>query len=73
MATEQAKTKNVLLTFIDNNLKRKNRLIFNRIWPTFKLKPGGAQFALDDHGAESANIDGIEPKNIFFDNFLAKF
>src|ERR1700677_1855380 len=36
MAMEQAKTKNVLLTFIDNILKRKNRLIFNRIWPTFK-------------------------------------
>src|ERR1700722_1578641 len=36
IATEQAKTKNVLLTFIDNILKRKNRLIFNRIWPTFK-------------------------------------
>src|ERR1700678_1665318 len=36
MAMEQAKTKNVLLTFIDNILKRKNRFIFNRIWSTFK-------------------------------------
>src|ERR1700733_2904663 len=36
IARGKAKTKIDLLTFIDGILKRKNRLIFDQIWPTFK-------------------------------------